>query len=94
MLSHRNLMSNVMQFGMTPQQAVEAERWRWYGGERLGVEPGIAADVRNALTRRGHEVVVQEPGEAFGGAQVILVTPSGGRIAGADPRREAYAIAW
>jgi hypothetical protein len=25
---------------------------------------------------------------------VILVTPSGGRIAGADPRREAYAIAW
>lgn len=88
------VITNVMQFGMTPQQAVEAERWRWYGGERLGVEPGIATDVRNALTRRGHEVVVQEPGEAFGGAQVILVTPSGGRIAGADPRREAYAIAW
>ena len=88
------VITNIMQFGLTPQQAVEAPRFRWYGRERVGVEPGIAADVRDALTRRGHQVTVQEPSEEFGGAQVILVTPSGGRIAGADPRREAYAIAW
>jgi gamma-glutamyltranspeptidase/glutathione hydrolase len=88
------VITNVLQFGMTPQQAVEAARFRWYGRERLGVEPGIAAEVRDALSRRGHQVAVQEPSEEFGGAQVILVTPSGGRIAGADPRREAYAIAW
>ena len=88
------VITNVMQFGMTPQQAVEAPRFRWYGRERLGVEPGVSAEVRDALTRRGHQVQVQEPSEEFGGAQVIMVTPSGGRIAGADPRREAYAIAW
>jgi gamma-glutamyltranspeptidase/glutathione hydrolase len=88
------VITNVMQFGLTPQQAVEAARFRWYGRERLGVEPGIAADVRDALTKRGHQVQVQEPSEEFGGAQVILVTPTGSRVAGADPRREAYAIAW
>ena len=88
------VITNVMQFGLTPQQAVEAARFRWYGSERLGVEPGIAADVRDALAKRGHQVQVQEPSEEFGGAQMILVTPTGGRIAGADPRREAYAIAW
>jgi len=88
------VITNVVQFGLTPQQAVEAPRFRWYGRERLGVEPGIPADVRDALSKRGHQVQVQEPSEEFGGAQVILVTPSGGRIAGADPRREAYAIAW
>ena len=88
------VITNVMQFGLTPQQAVEAARFRWYGRERLGVEPGIAADVRDALSKRGHQVQVQEPSEEFGGAQVILVTKTGGRIAGADPRREAYAIAW
>ena len=88
------VITNVMQFGLTPQQAVEAPRFRWYSRERVGVEPGIAADVRDALTRRGHQVTLQEPSEEFGGAQVILVTPTGGRIAGADPRREAYAIAW
>jgi gamma-glutamyltranspeptidase/glutathione hydrolase len=88
------VITNILQFGLTPQQAVEAPRFRWYGRERLGVEPGIAAEVRDALSKRGHQVQVQEPSEEFGGAQVILVTPSGGRIAGADPRREAYAIAW
>jgi gamma-glutamyltranspeptidase/glutathione hydrolase len=88
------VITNVLQFGLTPQQAVEAARFRWYGRERLGVEPGIAADVREALAKRGHQVQVQEPSEEFGGAQVILVTSTGGRIAGADPRREAYAIAW
>src|SRR5690349_5911720 len=88
------VITNVLQFGLTPQQAVEAARFRWYGRERLGVEPGIPADVREALSKRGHQVQVQEPSEEFGGAQVILVTPAGGKIAGADPRREAYAIAW
>src|SRR5687768_891734 len=88
------VITNVLQFGMTPQQAVEAARFRWYGRERLGVEPGIPAEVRDALTKLGHQVAVQEPSEEFGGAQMILVTPSGGRVAGADPRREAYAIAW
>ncbi len=88
------VLTNILQFGLTPQQAVEAARFRWYGRERIGVEPGIAADVREALTRRGHQVTLQEPSEEFGGAQVIMLTPSGGRVAGADPRREAYAIAW
>jgi gamma-glutamyltranspeptidase/glutathione hydrolase len=88
------VITNVLQFGLTPQQAVEAARFRWYGRARLGVEPGIPAEVRDALSKRGHEVRVQEPSEEFGGAQVILVTPTGARIAGADPRREAYAIAW
>jgi hypothetical protein len=30
----------------------------------------------------------------LGGAQVILVSPAGVRSVGADPRREAYGIAW
>ena len=63
-------------------------------GPGFVTKPGIAAEVRDALSRRGHQVAVQEPSEEFGGAQMIMVTPSGGRIAGADPRREAYAIAW
>jgi gamma-glutamyltranspeptidase / glutathione hydrolase len=88
------VITNIMQFGLTPQQAVEAPRFRWYGRERVGVEPGIGAEVRDALTKRGHQVTLQEPSEEFGGAQVILVTPTGGKVAGADPRREAYAIAW
>lgn len=88
------IVHNVLRFGMTPQQAVEAARWRVFGGGRLGVEPGVEEGVRSDLVRRGHTVAVQAPSAEFGGAQMIVIHPSGVRMAGADPRREAYAVAW
>jgi gamma-glutamyltranspeptidase/glutathione hydrolase len=88
------VLNNVLRHGMTPQQAVEAARWRVFAGTRLGVEPGIDSATRAALERRGHVVRVQEPSAEFGGAQMIVIHSSGARMTGADPRREAYAIVW
>jgi gamma-glutamyltranspeptidase/glutathione hydrolase len=88
------ILNNVLRYGMTPQQAVEAPRWRVFTGGRLGVEPGIDAATRAQLERRGHVVRVQEPSAEFGGAQMIVIHSSGARMTGADPRREAYAVAW
>ena len=88
------VLNNVLRFGMTPQQAVEAARWRVFAGGRLGVEPGIDSTTRALLQRRGHEVRVQEPSAEFGGAQMIVIHSSGARMTGADPRREAYAVVW
>lgn len=85
------VLNNVLRFGMTPQQAVEAPRWRVFGGGRLGVEPGLSDEVRAELTRRGQRVTVQPPSAEFGGAQMIMVHPaSKGRLVGSDFRREAY----
>lgn len=89
------VFNNIAVFGMSPQQAVEAPRWRSYGDNYLEVEPGIAEDVRGALERYGHRVELADQPSALGGAQVIMIDPATGvRIAAADPRREAYAIAW
>ena len=88
------ILNNVLRHGMTPQQAVEAARWRVFAGGRLGVEPGIDSVTRAALARRGHVVRVQEPSAEFGGAQMIFIHSSGARMTGADPRREAYAVVW
>ena len=87
------VLNNMLLFGMTPQQAVEAPRWRAYG-RRVGVEPGIPGPARDALAALGHSVVVQQPSAEFGGAQVIRVLPSGALMVGSDYRREAYGIAW
>ena len=88
------ILNNVLRHGMTPQQAVEAPRWRVFAGTRLGVEPGIDSATRASLERRGHVVRVQEPSAEFGGAQMIVIHSSGARMTGADFRREAYAIVW
>jgi gamma-glutamyltranspeptidase / glutathione hydrolase len=89
------MLNNVVLFGMTPQRAVEAPRFRAYQNGRVSIEPGPADSVLTALRARGYTVNVRPPGAEFGGSQMILVHPvSKARITGADARREAYAVAW
>jgi gamma-glutamyltranspeptidase/glutathione hydrolase len=90
------VVHNLLLFDMAPQAAVEAARFRSYGGLRVAVEDRIADAVRAGLTERGHQLEVVEGWTAvFGGAQMIRVEP-GSRtlVAAADPRREAYALAY
>jgi gamma-glutamyltranspeptidase/glutathione hydrolase len=89
------MFNNVTLFGMTPQRAVEAARFRAYQDGRLSIEPGASDAVLTGLRARGYNVSVRQPGSEFGGAQMILVHPdSKARITGADARREAYGVAW
>ena len=90
------IVHNLLLFGMTPQEAVEAPRFRSYGGLRVSIEDRIGTGVREALTSRGHALTVVRGWTAtFGGAQMILVDPFSGTLtAAADPRREAYAVAY
>ena len=87
------ILNNVMLFGMTAQQAIEAARYRTFA-TRVGIEPGIGSAVRDSLIARGHTVTIQSPSADFGGAQMIRILPSGARQVGSDFRREAYGIAW
>jgi gamma-glutamyltranspeptidase / glutathione hydrolase len=89
------VFNNIVLFGMSPQQAVEAPRWRSWDSGRLQIEEGIPEAVRRRLGELGHEVSVQHGmSNDLGGAQVIVITPAGVKSVGADPRREAYGIAW
>lgn len=88
------ILNKILIFGLTPQQAVEHPRWRSYA-DRLALEPGLAGQTARTLERWGVPVVVREEmSSEFGGAQVIMVTSDGVLMTGADPRREAYAVAW
>jgi gamma-glutamyltranspeptidase/glutathione hydrolase len=87
------VLNNVLRFGMTPQQAVEARA----GGFSPARDSVWSRDrLRHArdAPAPGHDVRVQEPSAEFGGAQMIMIHSSGARMTGADPRREAYAVVW
>jgi len=90
------IVHNMVIFGMTPQQAIEAPRFRSQGGLSVAIEDRIALDVRARLTALGHRLSPIEGWTAtFGGAQMIFYDPETGTlIAAADPRREAYALAY
>jgi gamma-glutamyltranspeptidase/glutathione hydrolase len=90
------IVHNLLLFGMTPQQAVEAARYRAGGGLGISIEDRIDPATRAELEAKGHRLrVIHEWTATFGGAQMIWVDPVSGTLAAAsDPRREAYALAY
>jgi gamma-glutamyltranspeptidase/glutathione hydrolase len=90
------IVHNMVVFGMTPQQAIEAPRFRSNGGLSVSIEDRVSLDVRASLTALGHRLSPVEGWTAtFGGAQMIFYDPETGTLtAAADPRREAYALAY
>jgi gamma-glutamyltranspeptidase/glutathione hydrolase len=86
---HVQLLLNLIDFGMEPQQAVDAARFRHLGGLRVAVE-GVTPEVRSGLEALGHEVVPWED-VAFGGAQLVIRLERGWAAA-SDARKDGLAI--
>ncbi|MGH7793460.1 MAG: gamma-glutamyltransferase [Candidatus Binatia bacterium] len=86
------IITNLIDSGMTPQEAISAARFNHIEGTKVGLEPEFAQSVRDELTRRGHQVVGGKP-ESFGGAHAITIHPeSGAFIGGSDPRKGGCAL--
>ena len=90
------IVNNLLMFGMSPQEAVEAPRFRSYGGLDVALEDRVAPEAVAGLEAKGHELrVIHGWTATFGGAQMIFVEPGSGTLTVAsDPRREAYGIAY
>ena len=90
------MVLNIIEFGMDPQQAIEAPRFRVFEKTRMQIEDRISSTHRDQLTARGH--VLEPVGDysiLVGGGQSVMIDPeSSARIAGADPRRDGYALAY
>jgi gamma-glutamyltranspeptidase/glutathione hydrolase len=89
------MLLNVLDFGMNVQEAIEAPRVRVYRDRLVDAEARIGTDVRDGLAQRGHDVnVIADWSWIVGGGQGVMRDPeSGALMAGADPRRDGYAIA-
>ncbi len=65
------------------------------GFNKLNVEATVPDAVYNELRARGHDVSRLRPFGMSGCATAVMIDPaSGNRFAGADPRRDCYAIAY
>lgn len=88
---HVQVLLNMAEFGMDPQEAVDAARFRHRGGRRVAMEnvtPGLTA----RLEAMGHEITDWED-VAFGGAQLVMKLDRG--WAGAsDARKDGMAVGY
>jgi gamma-glutamyltranspeptidase/glutathione hydrolase len=89
------MLLNVVEFGMTVQEAIEAPRVRAYRDRVVDVEGRVPATVREDLQAWGHQVnVIEDWSWIVGGGQGIARDPESGALqGGADPRRDGYALA-
>lgn len=83
---HVQVISNIVDFGMPIQRALDEPRWRHREDGTLAVEPHFDNSVAARFARRGHDVRIQPMGE-FGGAQITR--NNDGVLSGAtEPRKE------
>jgi gamma-glutamyltranspeptidase / glutathione hydrolase len=89
------MLLNVLEFGFNVQEAIEAPRVRVYRDRLVDTESRISEETRTVLERRGHRInVIEDWSWVVGGGQGIARDPeSGALMAGADPRRDGYALA-
>ena len=100
------VLLNVIEFGMNPQEAVEAPRFdtqhyvssfddHEFMPGSLNVESRVSLKTIKELSDKGHKVKVQGEWGTLSAPTVIIYDPSNGvASAGADPRRSRYAVAW
>ena len=92
--TNMQLLVNLIDFGADAQQANEAPRWRSNPDGTLLIENRFPAKTIKALMAQGHDVRVEAAYAAImGSSQTIVIDRENGVLqAGADPRRQAYAI--
>ncbi len=88
---HARMVSNMVDFGMDPQAAIDAPRCFSDAG-LLKVERGYSDPVRAELADKGHEVSV--PDGPLGGGQAILIREDGVLEGGSDPRKDGIALGY
>ena len=69
---HLQVLVNLLDYGMNPQQALDAPRWQWTGGKTIQVERGVSPQIVEALRALGHEVQVVEDSINMGRGEIIL----------------------
>jgi gamma-glutamyltranspeptidase/glutathione hydrolase len=85
---HVQVLSNLLDYDMPLQAALDAPRWRYREDGTLALEERMHAGVASKLARKGHDVGVLYPG-LFGGAQAVR--NDDGTLSGAtEPRKDGH----
>ena len=86
---HVQVLSNIVDYGLPLQAALDLPRWRYREEGTLAVEPHFDDGVAAKLVRKGHDVRTMSPSQ-FGGAQIVR-SNDGVLSAATEPRKDGNA---
>ena len=89
---HAYMMTNVLDFGMDPQEAIDCPRV-FFEGNEVQVEESVPAATAEGLAAMGHSVSVRP--DPWGGAQIVAFDHENGlKIGASDPRKDGCAMGY
>jgi gamma-glutamyltranspeptidase / glutathione hydrolase len=102
-MGHFQILSNMVDHGLTLQEAGDAARWRHEGSQDptgkpeegtgvLHVEDGMPAETKAGLESLGWKLGPSDGG--FGGYQAVMRDPRGTWAAATEMRKDGAAMAW
>src|SRR5699024_5603289 len=91
---HVQAVINTVDYGMNPQAALDAPRWRWIRGREVLVEHALPNHLIHALRARGHEVTIGMDDVTFGRGQIIWRNADGVLEGGSDSRADGCAAGY
>jgi gamma-glutamyltranspeptidase / glutathione hydrolase len=89
---HLQVVVNLADYGLNPQSALDAPRWRFLEGNTVLIEQTVPRSVAMRLGDRGHRVQVSAEMGQFGKGQMVL-RHNGVLIAASEPRADGIALA-
>jgi gamma-glutamyltranspeptidase/glutathione hydrolase len=91
-MGHVHVLTNLFDYGMDIQEAIDAARIFWADDGTLEAESGISDEALAGLRQRGWST---RRGGPWGGAQMIAIDWENGTLcAGSDPRKDGHAAGY
>ena len=93
--AHAQFVSDIADFGLTIQEALEAGRFTkpTFPGCDVLIEASVPDGARSALSRRGHDItVVPLRSSRFGYGQAVMSDSAGVHFGASDPRHDGAAV--
>ena len=91
---HVQVVMNMIDFHLNPQQALDAPRWQWVKDKKFIIEDSFDTNIARKLQERGHQLQVDLETAGFGRGQIIVRLDNGTFMAGSESRTDSSIACW
>lgn len=83
---HIQILSNMIDFRLNPQDALDAPRWQWIKDKKIEIEHDMELYSVKNLAKKGHDIKVIHDNLDMGRGQIIIKTEHGTYACGTESR--------